>query len=454
MKATMKFFSIATLALVAAVMAGCSSDDDVINEPQQPEKTSNVVTLTTTVGLGEGEGTRALGPTGVKTFAEGETMALVYKNTDDATIVVESEALTTADIAEGAHSATFTFTLADPDKTQDVTYIYPAAMAKADGSVNYEALATQDGTLTSLGSNLDLATYTGAWDGEKLPGEKLENQLAILAIKLKNDAATPVEINSGITSMTIGDGTNTYTVTRTADADCIYVAIQPTSAADLTITATDGSGTDYTKSLTGKTYEASNGYSVSWKMAEVITYTAPTLRTGSDTYNGSAKALLATDGSATNGTLSYSYRYKTHGGSYGNWSGWSTTAPTGTNAGVYEVKYKVEPAEGYGGGIGETSLGEFTINKANGYVQLDPNSSNGWFSSGSKNAYANINHHGGSLSVSKSGGYPSNLNANVSGNTLVLSKVSPLFPATCIVTVTSAATTNYNAASATYYCNS
>ena len=216
--------------------------------------------------------------------------------------------------------------------------------------------------------------------------------------------------------------------------------------------AADGT-TNYTKSLTGKTYEASNGYPVTWRMTKMATtYTAPTLRTGSDTYNGSAKTILATEGSATNGTLSYSYRYKTIGGSYGSWSGWSTTAHTGTNAGVYEVKYKVEPAAGYTGGIGETSLGEFTINKANGYVTLSPNSSSGWFDS-RDSAQANITHHGGSLSVSKSGNYPSNMNAYVSGNYLVLSKVSKIFPATCTVTVTSGATTNYNAASATYYCN-
>ncbi|MBP5478107.1 MAG: hypothetical protein J6Y15_01920, partial [Bacteroidaceae bacterium] len=97
----------------------------------------------------------------------------------------------------------------------------------------------------------------------------------------------------------------------------------------------------------------------------VTTYTAPTIRTGSSTYNTNAQNLLATTGSAENGTLSYSYRYKTIGGGYGSWSGWTTTAPTGINAGVYEVKYKVEPATGYTGGVGETSLGEFTINKAN-----------------------------------------------------------------------------------------
>ncbi|MBR6198277.1 MAG: hypothetical protein IKQ72_11860, partial [Bacteroidaceae bacterium] len=178
-------------------------------------------------------------------------------------------------------------------------------------------------------------------------------------------------------------------------------------------------------------------------------------RTGSSTYNTNAQNLLATTGSAENGTLSYSYRYKTIGGSYGSWSSWSTTAPTGTNAGVYEVKYKVEPASGYTGGVSETSLGEFTINKANGYVTLSPNSSTGWGPAGSKSsASASISHHGGSLSWSKGGSNYANLNVSISGNTLYLSRDSKLISCSgATVTVTSAATTNYNAASATFYCN-
>lgn len=308
--------------------------------------------------------THALAADGTKTFAEGETMALVYKNTNNETVVVESEALTTGDIDEGAQSATFTFTLEDPDKTKDVTYIYPAAMANTDGSVNYAALSEQDGTLATLSSTLDVATLTAKWNGDNLPEATLDNQLAILALTLKDDASND-DITSTITTLAINDGTNSYGVNRSPAAGPIYVAIQPTDNADLTITATDGT-TNYTKSLTGKTYEASNGYPVTWRMTKMATtYTAPTLRTGSDTYNGSAKTILATEGSATNGTLSYSFRYKTIGGSYGSWSGWSTTAPTGTNAGVYEVKYKVEPAAGYTGGIGYILLQQLTTPLSN-----------------------------------------------------------------------------------------
>ena len=260
MKKTMRFLSLAALALVGAVMTGCSNEDDFTVEP---ENKSNVVTLTTTVGIGGGAETRALAADGVKTFAAGEQLAVNYKNTSGTTVKAVSAALTAGDIQSGNKTATFTFTLENPDKTQNVTYIYPAAMAGTT-NVNYSALNSQDGTIDNISSNLDLATYSGAWDGASLPSATLTNQLAFLAVTLK-DADGSNDITSSITEMTISDGTNTYTVSPSS-LSTIYVAIQPTASANIDVTATDGS-TDYTKSLTGKTYAAGNGYNVSWRMA-------------------------------------------------------------------------------------------------------------------------------------------------------------------------------------------
>jgi hypothetical protein len=269
---TMKnFLSMAALALMGAMMTGCSSDDNFDN-PQQPENASKVVTLTTTVGFGASASNRALtidGTKGVKTFAVDDQIAVVYKKkTGGATAVAVSEKLTTTDIASGSKSATFTVTLDDPDKDQNVTYIYPAAMAKADGSVNYDALATQDGTLATLGSTLDLCTNSGAWSSDNLPSLALENQLAILAISLKNTT----DITSTITGMTVSDGTNTYTVSRSAAAGPIYVAIQPVTSQNIEVTATDGTD-EYVKSLSGKTYAANYGYNVTWNMSKLTKVT-------------------------------------------------------------------------------------------------------------------------------------------------------------------------------------
>ena len=271
MKTMKKYLSMAALALVGAIMTGCSSSDDdsIIDNPQQPESKSKVVTLTTKVGFDGGATTRALTSDGTKTFAAGEQIAVIYTTNGGATAKAESEALqNNGDITDDGKSATFTVTLNDPDKSADVTYIYPAAMANSDGSINNAALNSQDGTLATLSSNLDLATYTGDWDDGALPTGTLTNQLAILAMTLKNDAGGS-NITSSITGMTIKEGSNTYAISGISSASTIYVAINPTSSANLEITATDGTKT-YAKALSGKTYAANNGYNVTWRMAEVI----------------------------------------------------------------------------------------------------------------------------------------------------------------------------------------
>ena len=268
-KKIMKFLSMTVLAVVGAIITGCSGDDSITDAtPQQPANTDNVVTLTTTVDFDEGEGvTRALAADGTKTFAAGDKIAVVYTNTSDATIKAESEELTAGDIMESGKKASFTVTLTNPKANGSVKYIYPAAMAKADGSVNYETLASQDGTLTTLSSNLDLATYDGTLTASTgLPtSATLTNQLAVLALTLKNVDGT-ADITGSTTFVSISDGTNSYGVTREAAAGPIYIAIRPTSTANIYITAIAGTKY-YVKSLSSKTYAASNGYNVSWRMS-------------------------------------------------------------------------------------------------------------------------------------------------------------------------------------------
>ena len=262
-----KFLSIVALALVGAILTGCSSEDIIIDDLQQPANTSNVVTLTTTVCLDDGATTRALTSGGVKTFAAGEQIAVVYENMSAATVKTVSAALTAADIASGSHSATFTVTLTNPKPGGSVKYIYPAAMAKADGSENYNALVAQDGTLANLSSFLDFAKYEGTLTADaKLPTNTvtLTNQLAILALTVKNSDGSS-DLTSTITDLTISDGTNSYFVSRKAAAGPIYVAIRPTAAANIDVSAFGGTYV-YTKSLSGKSYLANNIYNLGWKM--------------------------------------------------------------------------------------------------------------------------------------------------------------------------------------------
>ena len=253
----------AVLVLAGLATAGCTGRE-LVEEP--PESKSKTVTLTTTVGLGAS--TKALTDEGVKTFAAGETMALVYGNKSEHTVMTVSRPLDASDIDESGLNATFTFTVVDPEFAEPVSYIYPAAMAGSDGSINYSALDSQDGTLATLASSLDLSTFHSiSWGGASLPTGTLENELAILAVTLK-DSDGSNNITGTITKLTVSDGTNAYEVNRTAADGPIYVAVRPTSDATITVTATDGT-TNYVKTLTGKTYVKSNGYDVSWRMYEV-----------------------------------------------------------------------------------------------------------------------------------------------------------------------------------------
>ncbi len=263
---TKKFLSMAALALVGAMMTGCSNDDDsIIDNPQQPESKSKLVTLTTTVGLDGGATTRALTSTGTKTFAEGDQIAVIYTKNGGTVTKAVSEALPSG--SYGAN-ATFTVTLDDPDKTQEVTYIYPAAMAGTTG-VDYSKLNSQTGgTLDDLGSKYDLCTKSGAWNAGVLPELTLENQLAILAIKLKNGS----DITSSITGLTISDGSNNYAVSDISSASTIYVAIRPTSGASFSVIATAGANY-YGKYLTGRNYALNNGYNVTWNMTPLTKVT-------------------------------------------------------------------------------------------------------------------------------------------------------------------------------------
>ena len=252
MNKTIKFLSMAALALVGAVMTGCSNDD--IMDIEQPGN-DNVERLTVVANL-DGSTTRALTNEGVKTYAVGDQIAVIYTNTSDETKVAVSDALTNGDITGSGKSAKFTVTLTNPDKNVNVTYIYPAAMAKENGTVNYDALyKEQDGTLETLGKKFDYCTYTDNWNDGKLPAATLVNQLFVCEFTLKYSGAS---INDKVSAMTISDNaTHNYYVNidRTPSSDPIYVAIIPTDDNDINYTAI-ADGKVYTKSVTGKTYEA------------------------------------------------------------------------------------------------------------------------------------------------------------------------------------------------------
>lgn len=262
----MKNLYIVTLALVSILMAGCSSgDDNFASQTPQPTDKGNTVTLTTTVSF-DGATTRALTADGVKTFAVGDQIAVVYVNKSNATVKVESNALTATDIETGGKIAHFTVTLTDPKASSAVTCIYPNAMAKSDGAPNLDALDTQDGTLATLASTRDYAKFEGTMTAEgKLPEAiRLANQLTLCKFNIKSCDGQS-DITSDVTQFVVKNGSNTYTVNREAAAGPIYVAMQPVTTGDITLTATAGT-CHYEKTIVGETLSADYLYTVNVPM--------------------------------------------------------------------------------------------------------------------------------------------------------------------------------------------
>ena len=279
-----RFLSMAALVFVGAITIGCSSDDD--SKPLD-KPASKTVTLTTTISMDGSAITRHLTEGGVKTFATGEQIAVAYTNTSSKRVVAVSNALAAGDIAEGGKNATITVTLTNP-VAGSVDYIYPASMAKSDGSPNLSALCMQDGTWASISSKLDYAKGSGTMTQSggvfTLPSIALENQLAIFRFKIKNSEGT--EITSSITGLTVSDGTNTYTVSREAAEGPICMAMQPISS-DKTISfvANDASNSYY-KIVSEKTYAANMIYPLNVTMTTGKTTSLSSLDADHTAQNG------------------------------------------------------------------------------------------------------------------------------------------------------------------------
>ena len=252
------------LALMGAMSMGCSNFDDPVGNPDIIDE-GKKLTLTATISLDGGAAhTRSLDAEGHKAFAVGDQIAVAYENTSGKMLKAVTAPLTAADITANGKTATITVTLTSPKTNGAMKYIYPAAMAQDNGTVNYAALQKQDGTLASLAANFDVALYEGSFWGEKLPVDvTLTNPLCIGEFSIKNDNR---DITGAITLMTLYDGTNYYIVNRQAAAGPIYVAMKPTAAKNtLKFYATDGT-TNYRKSVSGKALEAGNMYPVNLTM--------------------------------------------------------------------------------------------------------------------------------------------------------------------------------------------
>ena len=290
MKKTYKYLSMAALLVVGAIMTGCSNEDNTGN-PQQPVNNDNLVTLTATVSLDGGAATRAITPSsaqsgkGTKTFEAENSIAVIYEKTGGGIAKAVSTALTDEDLSSNGTKATFTVTLTSPATDGAIRFIYPATMATgdltnvtttdADATIDYSGLFdSQNGDLETLGHNYDLAIYDGALSGTSFPASvTLTNPLAICEFTLKDLESNNATIDNA-TTLTIKDGTNTYTINKPANSNSlstpIYVAMKPVAATSMISFSTSYSTSDFTKiykkNVKGKALGAGKLYPISVSM--------------------------------------------------------------------------------------------------------------------------------------------------------------------------------------------
>lgn len=267
MKLNKIFLSMAALAFVGAMTAGCSGDDLTAQTPQLPDTTNGTVTMKINVSLSEHASTRELNPNFTKNFATGDKIAVIYKNTNNETVKVESDPLQATDILSN-NSAKFSVTLTNPQASTPVRYIYPASMAADDVSattpdndatIKWTKLASQYNMLTNISSDLDLAVFDGTLSAQGiLPAAELKNQLTIGNFTINNGTDN---ITENVKELIIYDGTNTYNI-RNSYSSSILVIMKPiTTTQTVTIKAITADN-KFIKSVTNKELAKNTKYDI------------------------------------------------------------------------------------------------------------------------------------------------------------------------------------------------
>ena len=256
MKTSIRIFSLAVLALA---MAACSNDmEQPVAIQPAPGNAGEGIPFSATISTGSAT-TRALKEEKgaiISTWAKDEQVALIHNGVVDV--------MTAGDPDETTGNVTITGTLSvTPEDNDDVIVVYPAsAVDKDEKAVKPSLLTTQDGTLTTIATSLNLRQS----DGAKLIVGKtatlngtvtLANQIAIVKFSLSdgNNALAAKQF-------VIKDGSDNVltTVTPLTPASDLYVAMAPAAnAAAFKFEATVGDFT-YTYEKSGVILEASTYY--------------------------------------------------------------------------------------------------------------------------------------------------------------------------------------------------
>jgi len=218
--------------LLAALMTGMLvlSCNGLENEIQVPEENNNAkgpVNMAFTASVAaKGAGTKAVNESGVTTWVENEKIAVYYEtSTGHATAIANVDA-----VNEG--KATISATLKDAKDNSEVKFVYPASLVNETGDIDATKLQNdQHGTIANISANFDAATATATL---RTSGTTCSTTTTVsFTNRVLIGKFTPTYGGSaivGITTLTVTDGTYTYTVTPesgTFGTEGIYVAMLP-----------------------------------------------------------------------------------------------------------------------------------------------------------------------------------------------------------------------------------
>ncbi len=234
---------LATLLMLGVLATSCNK---IESQDPTPDDNTQVVAQVemafTATMAAKYAGTKAVDADGVTTWVVNEKIAVYYQKNDD------TYGTATANVdAVNAGVATISASLTNAKNGGIVKFVYPASLVNASGDdIDVAKLeSNQHGTIADISTNFDAATGSGTLvtDGSTCGTEAtitLTNRVLIGRFTPKFGGAAINEI----TTLTVSDGTNSYTVTPSAGTfgtSGIYVAMLPVSSQVVSLIASTAS---------------------------------------------------------------------------------------------------------------------------------------------------------------------------------------------------------------------
>lgn len=244
-----------------------------------------------------------------------------------------------------------------------------------------------------------------------------------------------------------GSATSTFTVTShhggtltatQTDSEGVAVSVSGTTVTISSFSSLDVGTTIKIRVSSAETINYNSAYK-DYTLTISKASIAPTVSMTGYTY-GEVKSTPSIIGNSGNGSVRYYYSKNNSNSNGMDWD--SVTSSTSLDAGTYYMYAVIAETTNYNGAT--TATKEFTISKANGYVNLNETSGTVIYGDASK-SFVVLSHHGGTLTVSQTTSTAATI--NVSGTTITIGGLNSLTAGTKVtIRVTSAATTNYSEA--------